>query len=361
MSVTRIELIESCSHHVIFQQGSQLRRSFRNLKCEGFRHVYKITNEDEANTSTVERVPLWNDKTELHGPFDIIGDIHGCYDELTELLTELGYVVTGQNEESPMMGPVYTHPAGRQAIFLGDIVDRGPKIVDTIKLVYNMAKAGSASCVPGNHDIKFLKKLWGKDVQITHGLAETLAQIDTLPSEAQTLFKEKTAEFVYSWVSHYLLDDGKLVVAHAGLKQEMQGRGSAKVRDFCLFGETTGETDEFGLPVRYNWAAEYRGPAMVVYGHTPVPDAEWLNRTVNIDTGCVFGGKLTALRYPEKEFISIDAHETYCIPAKPLRSDEGAIDGLTVQQKYDDLLDAEDVIGKRFVTTRLRSTVTVRE
>ena len=115
------------------------------------------------------------------------------------------------------------------------------------------------------------------------------------------------AEFLDRLVSHYVLDDGKLVVAHAGLKEEMQGRGSGKVRDFALYGETTGETDEFGLPVRHNWAKEYRGPAMVVYGHTPVPAPEWLNRTVNIDTGCVFGGLLTALRYPENEFVSVPA------------------------------------------------------
>ena len=104
-----------------------------------------------------------------------------------------------------------------------------------------------------------------------------------------------------------MLDRGKLVVAHAGLKQEMQGRGSGGVREFCLYGESTGETDEFGLPVRLDWAAEYRGPAMVVYGHTPVVEPRWLNNTVNIDTGCVFGGKLTALRYPEREFVSVPA------------------------------------------------------
>src|SRR4030042_1583421 len=121
-----------------------------------------------------------------------------------------------------------------------------------------------------------------------------------------------------------------------------------------------GEIDEFGLPVRYNWAADYRGPSVVVYGHTPVPEAEWLNRTINIDTGCVFGGKLTALRYPEKEIISVEARESYCIPARPLRLGDEPPDGLTAQQKYDDLLDGEDVLGKRFVTTRLRSTVTIR-
>ncbi|HWF89686.1 MAG TPA: polynucleotide kinase-phosphatase, partial [Pyrinomonadaceae bacterium] len=159
----------------------------------------------------------------------------------------------------------------------------------------------------------------------------------------------------------YVLDDGRLVVAHAGLKEELQGRGSGKVRDFALFGETTGETDEFGLPVRYNWAAEYRGKAMVVYGHTPVPEPEWLNRTICIDTGCVFGGKLTALRYPEKELISVPALQTYYEPAKPFLPEEEQAPALTAQQTYDDVLDIQDVIGKRIISTRLHRTVTIRE
>src|SRR5262249_56848590 len=135
------------------------------------------------------------------------------------------------------------------------------------------------------------------DVKLTHGLADSIAQLDAEPPE----FNHEVAAFLDDLVSHYVLDDGKLVVAHAGMKEEMQGRGSGEVRSFALFGETTGETDEFGLPLRYNWAADYRGKAMVVYGHTPIAEPQWLNRTINIDTGCVFGGKLTALKYPERE------------------------------------------------------------
>src|SRR5204863_5554555 len=127
-------------------------------------------------------------------------------------------------------------------------------------------------------------------------------------------FTAALAEFLDSLVSHYVLDGGRLVVAHAGMKEAMQGRAARQVRDFALYGETTGETDEFGLPVRLNWALEYRGSATVVYGHTPVPEPEWLNRTINIDTGCVFGGKLTALRYPEQELVSVEARRVYCEP-----------------------------------------------
>ncbi|MFZ2655458.1 MAG: polynucleotide kinase-phosphatase [Victivallales bacterium] len=352
--------LRNFSPHVIRKQSSELHRSQRRLRYEGFRYVYTFKNQDEVDAATIKLEPLWNDKTELTGPFDIIGDVHGCYDELTELLGELGYKTSSEVAEGFMAGPVYSHPEGRTAIFLGDIVDRGPRILDTFRLVVNMVAAGHALCVPGNHDIKLLKKLNGKDVQIVHGLAETLDEIESMPKEIQDEFKGKMGDFINGLVSHYVLNGGDLVVSHAGLRQEMQGRGSGKVREFCLYGETTGETDEFGLPVRWNWAAEYRGHAMVVYGHTPVPEAEWLNRTINIDTGCVFGGSLTALRYPENELVSVDAKEIYCVPAKPFLPDD-APEKLTAQQRQDDLLDADDVIGKRHVTTRLHSTVTIRQ
>src|SRR5438093_5596090 len=217
--------------------------------------------------------------------------------------------------------------------------------------------SGAVLCVPGNQEQKLVRALQGRNVQVTHGLAESLGQL----SEQPPGFKERAVEFLDGLISHYVLDDGKLVVAHAGLRQEMQGRASGRVRDFALYGETTGETDEFGLPVRYNWAAEYRGAAAVVYGHTPVPEPEWLNRTINIDTGCVFGGKLTALRYPEKELVSVPAKQTYAEPRKPFLPLEQQAPALSAQQQHDDLLDLADVTGKRIVITRLHGNVTVRE
>ncbi len=348
--------------HVIRQQRSQLRRSLKSLKREGFRHIFVLETPEEVEAVTIERTPLWNDRRHERGPFDFIGDVHGCCDELEELLAELGY------ESQPVADAgrgwsslCYIHPAGRKAVFVGDLVDRGPRVVDCLSLVRNMVAAGSALCVPGNHDMKLLKKLRGKDVQISHGLANSLAEIDAIAEECRPQFCKELSAFLDGLVSHYVLDDGRIVVAHAGMKESMQGRGSGKVREFALYGETTGETDEFGLPVRHNWAAEYRGNAMVVYGHTPVPQPDWLNKTINIDTGCVFGGSLTALRHPEREFVSVKAKRTYCEPARPFLADAQKSPSLSTQHEHDDLLDLADVTGKRIISTRLRHNVTVRE
>ena len=338
--------------HVVRNQSQQLRRSIRGLEREGFRHVFVLSSPEEVSAVAITRQPLWNNLKDQHGPFDIIGDVHGCYEELITLLAQLGYDI--QND---LQGPRAIPPDGRRAVFLGDLVDRGPKIPEVLRLAMRMVDEGTAFCVPGNHDMKLMRKLKGRDAQLTHGLADSITQLDKEPPE----FKQQVVKFLDDLVSHYVFDDGKLVVAHAGMKEEMQGRGSGKVRDFALYGETTGETDEYGLPIRYNWATEYRGKAMVVYGHTPVGEPEWLNRTINIDTGCVFGGKLTALRYPERELVSVPALRTYYESVKPFLKQEELAPALTVQQQLDDLLDIEDVIGKRIIHTRLHRSITIRE
>ncbi|MDB5289873.1 MAG: polynucleotide kinasephosphatase, partial [Phycisphaerales bacterium] len=291
--------------HVIRNQSMQLRRSLRGLEREGFRYVHVLGTPEEVEQVQIERQPLWNNRRWDKGPFDIIGDVHGCYDELIELLNTLGYDTADVGHIVP--------PTGRKAVFLGDLVDRGPASPSVLRLVMRMTAAGYALCVPGNHDVKLLRKLRGKNVQIMHGLAETLQQLEGEPPESL----RQVEQFIDKLVGHYVLDDGRLVVAHAGMKQQYIGRASQRVREFALYGETTGETDEFGLSVRYNWAAEYRGNAAVVYGHTPVPEADWLNRTINIDTGCVFGGKLSALRWPEREIISVPAKRLYAEPRRP--------------------------------------------
>jgi protein phosphatase len=335
--------------HVIPQHISQLKRSFKKLKYEGFRHIIELRSPEEVEAITgIARDPLYNNKKEETGPLDIIGDVHGCYDELVKLLADLGYV---NNNET------WIHPEGRKAVFAGDLVDRGPKTPEVLKLVMSMTATGNAYCVPGNHDIKLMRWLSGKNVQAKHGLQES---IDQLSLETQE-FRDQVKKFLDGLISHYVFDGGKLVVAHAGLKESMQGRGSGAVREFCLYGETTGEIDEFGLPVRLNWAAEYKGRAMVVYGHTPVPEAQWLNNTIDIDTGCVFGGSLTALRYPERELVAVKAAKVYCEPVRPLNHGKANVANLTMQQENDNVLDIAEFTGKQIVETRLGNNITIRE
>ena len=334
--------------HVVRNQVRQLRRSLKGLKREGFRHVRVLSSPEEVDAAVLGRRPLWTDRRDEAGPFDIIGDVHGCADELIELLGKLGYEVRSAGRSFEVRPP-----EGRRAIFLGDLVDRGPKSPEVLRLVMGMVLSGAALCVPGNHDAKLVRALRGKNVQLNYGLAETLKSLEAEPPE----FREEAAAFLDRLVSHYVLDGGRLVVAHAGLKERFQGRASGRVRDFALFGETTGETDEFGLPVRYDWASEYRGEASVVYGHTPVPEPSWVNRTINIDTGCAFGGSLTALRYPERDLVAVPARRTYYEPARPFLPEEEAPE----PPRDGDLLDIGDVLGKHVVGTRLQHNVTIRE
>ncbi|WP_327408729.1 polynucleotide kinase-phosphatase [Streptomyces sp. NBC_01281] len=322
---------------VIQRHIRELRRSLRQLEREGFRKVHVLRGVADVENASVVTEKRFNDLTHLTGPFDIVGDIHGCAAELETLLGKLGYVDG-------------THPEGRTAVFVGDLVDRGPDTPGVLRRVMSMVGSGDALCVPGNHENKLGRYLKGRKVQHTHGLAETIEQLDA-QSDA---FRSSVREFVDGLVSHYVLDGGRLVVCHAGLPEKYHGRTSGRVRSHALYGDTTGETDEFGLPVRYPWAEDYRGRAAVVYGHTPVPTATWLNNTICLDTGAVFGGKLTALRWPERELVDVPAEQVWYEPAKPLATEApGGHEGRP--------LDLADVYGRRAVETRHAGRVAVRE
>ncbi|MET7494767.1 polynucleotide kinase-phosphatase [Streptomyces sp900116325] len=326
--------------HVVQRHRRELRRSLRGLEREGFRKVHVLHTEEEAEHAEVVLERRYNDLRHLTGPFDIIGDIHGCSSELESLLGKLGYVDGA-------------HPEGRTAVFVGDLVDRGPDSPGVLRRVMSMVSAGDALCVPGNHENKLGRYLKGRKVQHTHGLAETIEQLDREDAH-DPAFREQVREFIDGLVSHYVLDGGKLVVCHAGLPEKYHGRTSGRVRSHALYGDTTGETDEFGLPVRYPWAEDYRGRAAVVYGHTPVPSTSWVNNTLCLDTGAVFGGKMTALRWPERELVDVPAEKVWYEPAKPLTTEApGGREGRP--------LDLADVQGRRIVETRYLGRISVRE
>ena len=342
--------------HVLRRQRDQLRRGVKGLSREGFRHIHVLRSEEEVAAVSITRTKLYSDLRDQSGPFDIVGDIHGCRAELEALLVELGYVL-GRDGQGRSVSA--RHPEGRRFVFLGDLVDRGPDIAGVLRLAMGMVSDGDALCIPGNHENKLLRALRGREVQITHGLAESLEQLNAEPEE----FRDAVETFLDGLISHYVLDEGRLVVAHAGLTERLHGRASNRVRTFCLYGQSTGETDEFGLPVRYPWAEEYRGKATVVYGHTPVPNPEWLNNTLCVDTGAVFGGRLTALRYPERSLVSVPAQQVYYQPSKPFPANElaGTESPDTASRRDPEVLDLGDVMGNHIVETRYHGRITVRE
>ncbi len=332
--------------HVVPRQRRELRRGMRELH-RAFKRAYVLSGtEIDAATVTYER--QWSDRRDLTGPFDLVGDVHGCRAELEELLAALGYAV-----ERDALGRAVgaAHPDGRTAVLLGDLVDRGPDTPGVLRLAMGMVRAGTALCVPGNHENKLVRALKGRRVTVSHGLAESLEQLAAETEE----FRAEALAFMDGLVSHLVLDEGRLVVAHAGLKEDYHGRASGRVRSFALYGETTGETDEYGLPVRYPWADDYRGAAMVVYGHTPVVEPEWVNNTLCVDTGCVFGGKLTALRYPEKELVAVPARQVWYEPVRPLAAEPSARPGA---HRESGVLRIGDV--QEAVETRLMGRINVR-
>ncbi|MFW6598498.1 polynucleotide kinase-phosphatase [Propionibacteriaceae bacterium Y2011] len=330
--------------HVITRQRRDLKRSLGRLRKEGFRRAH-VVNADEIDSVEIVREPSWNDRTDLTGPFDIIGDVHGCIDELSSLLTKLGWHLRQDGDQ--LIGA--THPEGRQAVFVGDLVDRGPDTPAVLRLVMGMVADGTALCVSGNHEAKLVRAMRGAKVTVAHGLAESLEQLSHHTDE----FRDRALAFMDGLISHFVLDGGRLVVAHAGLKESYHGRSSGRVRSFALYGDTSGETDEYGLPVRHPWAREYRGEAMVVYGHTPMPEAEWVNNTICVDTGAVFGGSLTALRYPERELVSVPAEQQWCEPARPMVPTEA--------DREPSVLRIDDVAGTRWLESPRAGKVKIPE
>jgi protein phosphatase len=338
---------------VVQRMVSEIRKGLRGLQREGFRQIWELRSAGSVEAAVVTRQPLWTDVRADPSRFDIIGDIHGCAQELEALLRTLGYAVEWSQRECERV-PAVTAPEGRKVVFVGDLADRGPHTPDVLRIAMHMVESGLAYAVMGNHDRKLMHWLEGRNVQITHGLQQSIEQLSTDGAE----FKDRAKAFLDSMRSHYWLDGGKLAVAHAGLKEEMIGRGSGAVREFALFGDTTGEMDEYGLPMRRDWAAEYRGKTSVVYGHVATAEAQWVNNTICIDTGCVYGGKLTALRWPERELVSVPAEKVYYEPKRPLAPPPEA---RSAQAEADDILDIEDVSGRRWIDTELRGRVVVAE
>jgi protein phosphatase len=241
-------------------------------------------------------------------PFDIIGDVHGCIEELRALLHRLGYVADGEG---------YRHPQGRRAVYVGDLVDRGPGVVPVLRTVLAMRETGAAFVAIGNHDGKFLRWLRGWPVRIRYGLGGTIAELTALPAAERKQLAARTEELLARAPGYLMLDDARLIVTHGAIRDGMIGRWNDSIASLCMYGDVAGYTTS-GKPIRRDWgaardlaAAGGEHAPRIVYGHNVVEQAVWVNRTIDIDTGCVYGGALTALRYPELELVQVTARSTY--------------------------------------------------
>lgn len=261
----------------------------------------------EAGSSLcVELTPMPHDLTHIECGIDAIGDIHGCADELLDLLMELGHATRGPDGSTTLR----RHPEGRRVALVGDLTDRGPRNLDVLRTARRLHDEFGAIVVLGNHDHKLMRWLSGANVRIAAGLQTTIDEMVLVDEQERA----SHAAWLASLQTHHLLDGGRLAIAHAGISKQHQGRHTKGAQSFALYGATTGELAEDGTPEALDWAQEYAGDACVVHGHVVVPEPRILNDVVNIDTGCVFGGSLTAFRWPEAEFVSVKARRIYHSP-----------------------------------------------
>lgn len=278
-------------HRLTFEQA--VRELAKETRLAGF-HVLTVEAMDAV---TLQTTP----STLAASRFDVIGDVHGCLDELQSLLAKLGYRADGQ------------HPEGRIPVFVGDLADRGPDSPGVLRLVCDLVAGDRALFVPGNHDDKLFRLLQGANVKRTHGLDTTEAQLQALPEAQRERLEQDILAFLAPQSCYQVLDQGKLAVAHAGVRDDMLGKMSEFIVRFTRFGDVRG-FEENGMPIRHDWAADRErgdtGP-LICYGHTPQSEIVFVNNTVNLDGGCVFGGFLAALRYPERELVTVPAQRAY--------------------------------------------------
>ena len=287
------------SLHITIQH-SQVMQARNLAKQEGFRQIFLLSQFNQEGPLPLRQPLMIRDSHP--GSFDIIGDIHGCLDELKLLLKKLGYQFKNGS---------YVHPQDRMLVFLGDLTDRGPNSIGVLRLVLSLYEEGRALYVPGNHCDKFARFLGGSPISRNYGIETTIQELQALSTAEQEELSERFLQLFHQSSPYLMFDNDRLLVAHAGLPERFHFRLSKRIKAFSLYGDVTGELDADGYPVRHDWAQKYRGSPLVVYGHTPTLAVSFINNTVNLDQGCVFGGSLSALRYPERELISIPAQKIY--------------------------------------------------
>ena len=233
-------------------------------------------------------------------PFAVIGDVHGCYIEFKSLVEKIRKEY-GKNT---------------LIISVGDTVDRGDYNIETVKYCFHLKKEGNFIEVKSNHNKKFYRWLKGKNVNVSYGMQKTVEEFLSLDEMEREKFRENYIKYYESCPLYLIVntEKGKVVIAHAGIKDDMIGKTDKKVEDFVIYGETTGKFTEKGFPERVDWTKNRKvdeHSPVIVYGHVVFDEPYINNRCYGIDTGCVLGNKLTAYIPPENRFIFEKARKTY--------------------------------------------------
>ncbi|MEH6904838.1 polynucleotide kinase-phosphatase [Neobacillus drentensis] len=300
----------------IKQQYQHFKKTLRSIKKEGFRRCY-IFGEEELQVLNVSRLdnPLLID---VDNGIDIIGDIHGCFEEFCELLEKLGY---RENDKG-----YFIHPEGRKILSLGDVMSRGPRSIETLQFFQKHVTAGLAYMIDSNHGWKIARWLEGKNVKLAHGDENVKAEFDEYESkfgkEETERLKEQMRDLLLEAKSHYVIQKNGVNVAvavHAGIKDHYIGKQSPRISDFCRYGDTDG-IDDRGKPIRKDWSIAHQSSELILWGHDPRTQPILVNNTLNIDQGVVFGGNLTAYCFPERKLVSVKAKADYAnVPDNPLK------------------------------------------
>ncbi|MFK9094820.1 polynucleotide kinase-phosphatase [Bacillus salipaludis] len=300
----------------IKQQYQQFKRTLRSIKKESFHRTYIL---DETDLQALHISRQENSLViDVGNGIDFIGDIHGCYEEFIELLRKLGYM---ENVEG-----LFLHPEGRKILSLGDVMSRGPRSLETLQFFKKHVATGIAYMIDSNHGWKIARWLDGRKVNLAHGderVEEEFVEYESrFGNEAANRLKEELKDLLLAAKSHFIIkkNDVRLAVAvHAGIRDHYIGKQSQRISDFCRYGDAEG-LDENGKPRRKDWTIDHKSSELIIWGHDPKPQPLLVNNTLNIDQGVVFGGRLTAYRYPEKQFVSVEAKQDYAnVPDNPLK------------------------------------------
>ncbi|HBB98552.1 MAG TPA: hypothetical protein DC054_24480 [Blastocatellia bacterium] len=206
----------------------------------------------------------------------VVGDIHGCFDELTDLLE----LIKLQKDD--------------RVVAVGDLITKGPKDLEVLDLFIS---DGRFSSVVGNHDRAIRQKLRGEPLRLTKEQRQTLVELEA--------DRERYAAYLRSLP--FTIDLGSYLVVHAGVRPgvSLDHQMASDMTEIRTMGADPSRRR--GVP----WYRVYQGPQTILFGHWPGRIPHRGPYAIGLDTACVYGGRLTAFIIDTEELVSVNARQSY--------------------------------------------------